>query len=457
MRDLRMQLPVADQVFQRSDASKADIPFTVEHSGGQHIEVALVGPDGGCVNCGVILDGGDEQSTGKLTGVPTGGPYTLRVSAGDGSAAEVSGLLVGDLWVLAGQSNMDGVGKLFDTEPPSDRVHAFYYDDRWGIAVDPLCWYDEATDPVHWQNPQARETAIVGARATRSAGAGLGVAFGKELDRLANVPIGLIVCSHGGTSLAQWSPDLRDQGGASLYGSMMRRIEAVGGSVKGVLWYQGESDASTEAAGCYAESFIKFVSAVRNDLGRPALPFLYVQLGCFYQWDAPADMTRAWHQVRTAQLACEPHIAPAAVVSAIDLSLHDAIHIDTAGLRRLGRRLATLANIVAYGADNHATTGPRPHAVEVSEDRTGVCIRFSGVNGRIISSGRWHGFTVLHDGTELLVKSCRVGPDGRCIEIVLFEPAPEGAELYYGWGLNPACGLVDEADIPVPVFGPLAL
>jgi len=62
---------------------------------------------------------------------------------------------------------------------------------------------------------------------------------------------------HGGTSMAQWSPPLRNKGGASLYGAMMRRYEKLGQPIAGLLWYQGESDANREAASVYTQKMIE--------------------------------------------------------------------------------------------------------------------------------------------------------------------------------------------------------
>ena len=449
--------PVPYRVFQRVDDDAATIDIEIQQAADCRATVRLVDPAGAAIPVEPRLQTDGGALTGSLDGVPVGGPYTLQVTLSGSVLAEAPGLLVGDLWVLAGQSNMDGVGKLFDTEPPSDRVNAFYYDDRWGIAEDPLCWYDEAADRVHWQNTTDREAAIAQARLTRSAGAGLGVAFGKELERRLGVPIGLLVCSHGGTSLAQWSPDLLDQGGDSLYGSMIRRIKAVGGRVKGLAWYQGESDTNPEAAPAYGEAFARFAEAVRRDIGQPDLPVVYVQIGCFYAAEQTPELVRAWHQVQDAQVRAEALIPHSGMASAIDLSLHDGIHIDTAGLGRLGRRLAHLAHVVAYGSTAPGEIGPRPGQVVASEDRRTVTVGFERVNGWLVAPGRVQGFTVMLGEETLWPTDARVDENGTAVVLTFAEPLPIGAELHYGWGLNPTCGIVDERDMPVPVFGPVEL
>ena len=65
-------------------------------------------------------------------------------------------MYVGDIWVLAGQSNMEGVGDLVDVTPPNPRVMLMGMDGRWGIAEEPLHWLVDSPDPVHSGNPADR-------------------------------------------------------------------------------------------------------------------------------------------------------------------------------------------------------------------------------------------------------------------------------------------------------------
>ena len=447
--------PQPHQVVQRDGANQGSIPIEVRGAPAG-ATVVLVDAAGASVPCQPKLTEEGARLTGSVDGVPTGGPYALQLLSGDDEVARVEGLLVGDLWILAGQSNMDGCGKLSGAEPPSELVSAFYYDDRWGIAEDPLCWYNEATDPVHWGVLENRQAAIEWDRSMRTIGAGLGIAFGKELVRRLGVPIGLLACSHGGTSMAQWDPALLDRGGESLYGSMIRRVRAAGGRVAGMTWYQGESDANPDAGPVYGEAFTSFVNALRAELGQPEMPVLYVQLGRFYA-DPTPESERWWHEIREAQRRVEPDIQPAAMVAASDLSLDDIIHVDAPGMRRLGIRMARLAHVVAYGAAEEGWLGPRPTTVDVAEDRQGVTIRFESVNGRLIGTKRLYGFMVRSAEGPLLLGDCRLGGDGLSVELTFPAALPEGAELFYNYGHNPQGVILDGWDMPVPSFGPIAL
>ena len=158
-------------------------------------------------------------------------------------------------------------------------------------------------------------------------------------------PIGLVACAHGGTSMEQWNPAKKDEGGNSLYGSMLRQVKLAGGKVKGVLWYQGESDANGDAAKIYTSVFADFIAAVRADLDQPDLPFYYVQIGRFINGGDP----KGWNAVQEAQRRC-PNGCPTRPSSrSIDLELDDGIHVGTQGQKRAGHRLARIAERELFG------------------------------------------------------------------------------------------------------------
>jgi sialate O-acetylesterase len=185
--------------------------------------------------------------------VPAGGPYRMEVRiTGVEGVRSVEPLLVGDLWMLAGQSNMQGVGDLKDLPLPSALVHSFNMADHWAPAQEPLHRLEDAVDSFHWRrNPGEPKARLSGAElrkaiATRTKGAGVGLPFALEMVRRTGVPVGLIPSAHGGTSMDQWSPSLKGEGGASLYGGMLRRFHAVGGRIAGVLVVSGRIGCESE-------------------------------------------------------------------------------------------------------------------------------------------------------------------------------------------------------------------
>jgi sialate O-acetylesterase len=398
--------------------------------------------------------------TARFEGVPAGGPYTVELRARNAQGQDlatksVEHVLVGDLWVLAGQSNMQGVGNNVNVTPPSDQVNVFAMNDTWRIAEEPLHRLDESADVVHnGIQDDAKRQGLVADVTNWTKGAGLGLPFAEELVRLTGRPVGLVACAHGGTSMDQWDPAKRDEGGKSLYGSMYRRFKAVGGKVRGVLWYQGESDANPDAEPPFADKFKKLVAAIRTDFGNPDLPFYYVQIGRFTN---PGDPT-AWNALQQVQLTAETEIPHSGMVVSIDKSLDDGIHVGTDGQKVLGKQMAKMAARDLFKTGN-VQNGPRP----VSAKRHGspfgnqVLVTFSGVNGGLTSSGRISGFSVSDaEGKPLpAVYDAEVSPEDPKTVIVWLSEAPAGAKLWYGRGFDPYCNLVDQEGMPVPVFGPM--
>lgn len=457
------------QVVQRGPDETADLKFSgataAKKENGKEIEARLiVGED--------VLERFDWMSigkvrkqkwTGELQKVPVGGPYQLQVRVkGTALLTTVDQILVGDLWILAGQSNMEGHGELVDVQPGIPQVHSFDMADRWLLAEEPLHTQVSAADRVHWALNENREPErLTGERlqkyiSERRKGAGLGLPFAVEMYRRTGVPVGLIPCAHVGTTMEQWSPSLKDAGGDSLYGSMLRRFRAVGGAVRGVLWYQGESDANPKGAPEFLQRFKDLVIAMREDFNAPTIGFYYVQIGRHISDSNVAE----WNQVQAAQLKAESELRHAAMVASVDCTLDDPIHVSTESLKRLGHRLADrvchdlFPKIKNYGA---LEPGPRPESVHYENGV--VKVAFSGVNGKLESDGRLDGFSIHDQKGEAVTLIYKAAIDVSKNTVLLYvgNKLPESATLWYGFGNDPYCNLRDASDQAAPVFGPVAI
>jgi sialate O-acetylesterase len=397
---------------------------------------------------------------------------------------------------------MEGVGDLIDVTPPHGSVTLLGMDGRWSKAQEPLHWLVDSPDSVHSGNPETRAQRSAGLHKTRAKGSGLGLPFAVAMVRATGVPIGLVACAHGGTSMEQWSPDKKGEGGKSLYGSMMRRFKLAGGKVKGVLWYQGESDAmNPDAAKVYSKKFADFIAAVRSDFNQSDLPFYFVQIGRFVHAGNPRD----WNAVQDAERALAERVPNTAVVATVDLELDDGIHVGTQGLKRVGNRLANLALRELFG--QAGATTPTLDRVNKGPGNT-LVVKFKGVNlapdagvvpmvgdvpGAQINgiggaagqnaagfrqirvlpsdgvspthvvglkpSRHIAGFSVRkEDGTDVpLIFDAAVGNSKDTVILKLNGAIPEGAFLWYGYGFDPFCNLTDAHDMAVPVFGPIRL
>ncbi len=283
----------------------------------------------------------DGRWSATLANIPAGGLYRLetRFHTANNLAGEWSTrgdmrhfLGVGDLWVIAGQSNSAGYGRGPYEDAPELGVHVLRNSEHWALAAHPL---NESTDTRHPVNREAANPAHSPY-----------LHFARLLKRQLGHPIGLVQTALGGSPLQAWNP--AEPGGAVLYRNMVHCVELAGGRVKGILWYQGESDANRGPAESYLQRFEQAVNTWREALGDLALPVLTVQLNRHYA-PTTAEMDRAWSIVREAQRQAARRIPGVYVVPTFDLPLSDLIHTSPAGNMLLAERLAQVALGGVYG------------------------------------------------------------------------------------------------------------
>jgi acetyl esterase/lipase len=362
----------------------------------------------------VRVNGGPWQLA--MPKLAAGGPYSIEFSLGSVTVKR-TGIMAGDLYLLAGQSNMVGRAPLVDVAPPDPQVRMLTPEDTWAVA----------RDPVH--------EALL--RDGRVIGIGLGLAFAKEMVRRTGVPVGLVPCAVGGTSLAQWSPELRSEQRRSLYGNFLARAK-MAGPAKGILWYQGEADASAvDTANSYATRFQALVRTMRADLGQPQLPFYYAQLSR-YVIEKGYD---GWDTVREAQRLSEAPLQPAGMVATIDQTLTDPIHLDRAGLETVGKRFAS-----------RILDGAGPALASATWETPGrLRLKFTK---RVAGPRRIHGFDL--DRTSVLQATQEAATGDILLSIAPVKGGDERS-LYYCRGLNPVCELADSNGQALAAFGPIRL
>jgi hypothetical protein len=222
------------------------------------------------------------------------------------------------LFLLAGQSNMAGRGVV---EPP-DRSAA-----EGVLMLDKARVWMPAVDPMHFDKPIA--------------GAGLGRSFAaRVLESHPGMTIGLIPAAAGGSPIDTWVPGgYHDQTKSHPWDDAIARatVAMQAGTLKAILWHQGESDATPALAPGYQAKLDDLVARFRTALGAPELPFIAGQLGQFA--DAPWDDAR--RRVDEAHRGLPARVRRTAFVSSDGL-VHggDKVHFDSASLRELGRRYA---------------------------------------------------------------------------------------------------------------------
>ena len=357
---------------------------------------------------------------------PAGGLYRLESCLAEEDAAALEWgvrgdmrhhLGVGDLYVIAGQSNSAGYGKDPFYDPPELGVHLCRNSLRWDLATHPM---NDSTESAHPVNTEGANS-----------GASPYLSFAKTLKRELGYPIGLIQTSLGGSPLSRWN--LNENG--DLYRGMMEAIRAQGGIVKGVLWYQGCSDANPAESASYLGRFAAVVSRFRADMGAQ-VPWLTVQLNRQLQ-NGGENVDRWWGQVREAQRQAARIIPGVSVVPSTDCTLSDGIHNSAAANVLLGERLAGAALRDIYG---RSYGSPAPDLSEaVLQGPRCIALRFDNVAGRLYDIDseqiRRRAVTVSDNEGEIPVEEMELAGDTLLVR--LGRDAGEGCTVSAGWQQEP--------------------
>lgn len=223
------------------------------------------------------------------------------------------------LFLLIGQSNMAGRGEVAEEDrQPHPRVLMLNQQGQWVSAVAPL----------HFDKP----TVV---------GVGPGRAFGIAVaEAMPEIIVGLIPCAVGGSAIASWEPGGYDTPTKThpYDDAMVRAREALKtGTLKGILWHQGESDCSPEKSAVYEQKLHALIERLRDELDAPNVPFIAGQLGQFPE--------RPWNEAKKrvdrAHRELPEEISNTAFVSAEGLTHKgDHVHFDAASAKELGRRFA---------------------------------------------------------------------------------------------------------------------
>ena len=214
-----------------------------------------------------------------------------------------------EVFVLAGQSNMLGRGFPLSDGAASDPHLAVWRKKGWKVAVDPL-----------------------GDKKVTDNGVGPGMTFGLgALQHLQPETVGVVMCAVSGTRISQWAP------GRSVYTNCIDQVHAAGGHIDGILFLQGESDATNQNdADAWAKRFKLVLNGFRADLGSD-VPFVLGQIGKItasgfsYQKTVRAQQTKA--------ATGRPGVT---MITTKDLPMSsDGLHFSVDAYKTIGKRFAT--------------------------------------------------------------------------------------------------------------------
>lgn len=223
-----------------------------------------------------------------------------------------------NIWVfiMAGQSNMAGRGTVEPRDTvPNKRILSINQDGELIIAKEPL----------HWYEPERT-------------GLDCGFSFAKTLLKKipANVSILIIPTAVGGSSITQWLNDSLYRN-VRLLSNFLSKVEIARkiGTIRGILWHQGESDANEKDIPLYKQRLQQLFSKFRSATGNDELPIILGELGSFSDNQVNFNLiNKAIHEYAAGD-------NNSTVISTKDLKdKGDHLHFDSKGQRIMGRRFA---------------------------------------------------------------------------------------------------------------------
>lgn len=420
-----------------------------------------------------------------LPALDAGGPFTLTVKGAN--TVTLRDVLVGDVWVASGQSNMEL--RLRDAlNGPGEIVVSNYPKIRF-IQV------ANQTSPYPLDNINAGKGWLVSSPDTSGSLSAVAYFFARELQKHNGVPIGLLSSSWGGTPQEAWvslktiSADASLMPVFSLWARMnedtvaeklRREIQlkawqdavnqakaegkpapgrpykandngewAPGGlynamiapltpfPIRGAIWYQGESNADADRVGIYGRLIESMIQDWRRAWGEGDFPFLLVQLPGFKNGGR-------WPEAREAQRRA---LSLANTGMAITIDLGEPTNIHPKNKQDVGKRLALVAEGVADG-EKIEYSGPLFRLAATEGNSIRVWFDHTG-SGLVAKDGALKTFEVA--GADHKFKAADANIDGASV-VVSSASIPAPVYVRYGWSDFPDCNLFNSEGLPASPF-----
>lgn len=416
-----------------------------------------------------------------LPPVHAGGPYTLSIKGSN--TVTFQDVLVGDVWLASGQSNME-----FPMSIVADRTKEIAAANHPEIR---LFRVDHKSSDYALSDVTAKIWTACTPESIPDFSA-VAYFFAREIQQREHVPVGVIESSWGGTpgeawtSLAAiasdsslmpvfsafatmtddeevnrlevkqeqkeiaeakaagrpipkfpWRPPVESWKPGALYNGMIAPL--VPFPIRGVIWYQGESNSVLNRASLYDRVFPTMIQDWRSRWAEGDFPFLYVQIANFTS--TPAE---DWAMIREAQRETLS-LRNTAMAVTIDIGNPDNVH--PTDKQDVGTRLALAARAIVYH-EKVEYSGP---LYRLSfRDGNSIRLWFDHVGGGLIAKGGpLTGFEIAGPDGKYVTANAQIEGD----TIVVSSPEiTDPHAVRYGWANNPQCNLFNKDGLPASPF-----
>jgi len=443
-----------------------------------------------------VASAGTGRWTVKLDPLPASAEPAVMTIKGS-SERTVQDVLVGEVWICSGQSNMQW--DLRQSDDGDLEALAAKFPKLRFISVPQVGTQDLQDDFRGAWAACTPETAP-----TFSA---IGYHFGRQLHQSLDVPVGLIDNAWGGSAAEAWIRRDVLEGDERFAGLMAdwkaredafpQELEAfeakmsewrtksaeataanqpppprpnspqgamsgnhrpgniyagvlhptVGYGIKGVIWYQGESNAGR--AHQYRTLFPLMITHWRDVWQQGDFPFYWVQLAD-YLAEKPEPGESAWAELREAQTLTQNAVPNSGQAVIIDIGEANDIH--PRNKREVGARLARLALARDYGLSSLPARSPELDSMSVGDGKVTLTIAHAPGGLRAHDDNTIKGFAICGEDRKWVWANAAItGPNKDQIEVSSPEvPAP--IAVRYAWADNPVCNVVSAAGLPLTPF-----
>ncbi|MCI6550511.1 MAG: sialate O-acetylesterase [Prevotella sp.] len=390
-----------------------------------------------------------------------GGPYTIRIS--DGTPLILQNIMLGEVWFCSGQSNMEMPMRGFDRQPlkggndliirakASTPIRMFVSDSMDGKWIRQWSRTPQETCEGQWLTNTSGNVAVTSAVAYY---------FARYIQDVLEVPVGIIISTLGGSKIEAWmsrealAPFHKDlsvldgTGDVNIHSAPCGLFNAkvnpfTGMTVRGFLWYQGESNIGNAAE--YADLQTAMVRDWRKRWGDDNLPFYFVEIAP-YRYEGVDKTSSAY--LREAQQKAYHQIPNSGIVTTLDIGSPVFIHpVEKA---QVGRRLAWWALGQTYGRKGFEYKPPMYQSMEIKDGKiyinaenmgNGLCPMWTSLKGFEIAGEDRHFYPAF---AEIEERTCRLA--------VSNVKVPHPVAVRYAWRNCPEASVFNIQGLPLMPF-----
>jgi len=264
--------------------------------------------------------------------------------------------------------------------------------------------------------------------------------FGLKLRHEANVPIGLINTSWGGSPIEPWT--ITESGSGAMYNAMVAPITNL--SVRGAIWYQGETNIIRKNGFTYLDKMKDLINGWRKSFDHSDMPFYFVQIA---PWSGeryePGELPAVW-EAQTATLNL-PHTGMAVTTDLVD----NIADIHPRNKRDVGNRLARWALAKVYDQKDLIYSGPIFKSLTIDGSKVKVDFHFTGTGLKSRNEQELNEFQLAGEDGEFFDAVADIA--GSSV-VVSCDKVTKPTQVRFGWHKVANPNLVNSEGLPASPF-----